>query len=213
MISLRLLHKTRNQKTSSSSLSTIISYREVLKEARHVVRGFETEEYQSSSDENRTFTRKGDAVRDKAVQALSIAIRKGSNITKGTIPLPSAPANNPQQGEGDVVDGMEDGDGFEAQKALRSLDEEEERVFAVHVAEVIDGLADASNQEMGSDWEYKESDEKENPDPALFGPTLYPCGRCGRKKARMLYQLQTRSADEGMTTFMQCICGQRFRVG
>jgi DNA-directed RNA polymerase subunit M/transcription elongation factor TFIIS len=38
-----------------------------------------------------------------------------------------------------------------------------------------------------------------------------PCRYCGSKKC-FCWQEQTRSADEGMTTFYQCVkCGRRFR--
>lgn len=39
----------------------------------------------------------------------------------------------------------------------------------------------------------------------------FKCGRCGKRKAKY-YQLQTRSADEPMTTFVTCVnCGNRWR--
>lgn len=39
----------------------------------------------------------------------------------------------------------------------------------------------------------------------------YTCGRCGKKQCTY-YQLQTRSADEPMTTFVTCLnCGKRWR--
>tara|TARA_B110000211_G_C14088323_1_gene557742 strand:+ start:3851 stop:4405 length:555 start_codon:yes stop_codon:yes gene_type:complete len=40
---------------------------------------------------------------------------------------------------------------------------------------------------------------------------MYTCGRC-KKKECTYYQLQTRSADEPMTTFVTCLnCGKRWR--
>jgi len=48
--------------------------------------------------------------------------------------------------------------------------------------------------------------------PESYGNTQYTCGRCGQRKTKYLGQVQTRSADEGMTTYMLCICGQRFKV-
>jgi transcription elongation factor S-II len=40
--------------------------------------------------------------------------------------------------------------------------------------------------------------------------TAYTCRKCGKNKCRMT-SLQTRSADEGMTTFISCIsCGNRW---
>ena len=39
----------------------------------------------------------------------------------------------------------------------------------------------------------------------------YTCGRC-KKKECTYYQMQTRSADEPMTTFVTCLnCGKRWR--
>ena len=41
--------------------------------------------------------------------------------------------------------------------------------------------------------------------------TLYTCGRCKNKKVSY-YELQTRSADEGMTTFYRCIeCNNKWK--
>lgn len=40
---------------------------------------------------------------------------------------------------------------------------------------------------------------------------MYKCGRCKQNKCTY-YELQTRSADEGMTTFIQCLhCGNRWK--
>lgn len=40
---------------------------------------------------------------------------------------------------------------------------------------------------------------------------LYQCSKCGKRECTM-YQLQTRSADEPMTTFVTCInCGKRWK--
>jgi transcription elongation factor S-II len=39
----------------------------------------------------------------------------------------------------------------------------------------------------------------------------FKCGRCGKRKCKY-YQLQTRSADEPMTTFVTCVnCGNRWK--
>ncbi|GAB5362018.1 hypothetical protein AAMO2058_000762100 [Amorphochlora amoebiformis] len=48
--------------------------------------------------------------------------------------------------------------------------------------------------------------------PSNYYITEHTCGKCGQRRSKILGQLQTRSADEGMTTFYQCICGQRFRI-
>jgi len=40
---------------------------------------------------------------------------------------------------------------------------------------------------------------------------MFRCGKCGQRKCAY-YQLQTRSADEPMTTFITCIpCGNRWK--
>ena len=41
----------------------------------------------------------------------------------------------------------------------------------------------------------------------------FKCSRCHQRRCKY-YQLQTRSADEPMTTFVTCVnCGNRWRVG
>ena len=41
---------------------------------------------------------------------------------------------------------------------------------------------------------------------------LFKCGKCGKRKTTYT-QLQTRSADEPMTTFVLCLdCGNRWKV-
>jgi transcription elongation factor S-II len=40
---------------------------------------------------------------------------------------------------------------------------------------------------------------------------MFRCGKCGQRKC-CYYQLQTRSADEPMTTFITCVpCGNRWK--
>lgn len=40
----------------------------------------------------------------------------------------------------------------------------------------------------------------------------FKCGRCKQRKCKY-YQMQTRSADEPMTTFVTCVnCGNRWKV-
>ena len=60
-------------------------------------------------------------------------------------------------------------------------------------------------------------DEKYNRDKYLYEPKLeamtdqFKCGRCKSRKCTY-YEMQTRSADEGMTIFVTCInCGKRWK--
>ena len=60
-------------------------------------------------------------------------------------------------------------------------------------------------------------DEKSKRDRYLYeinkemSTDIYTCGRCHKKQCTY-YQLQTRSADEPMTTFVTCLnCGKRWR--
>ena len=60
-------------------------------------------------------------------------------------------------------------------------------------------------------------DEKEKRDKVLYevnkglATDLFTCGRC-KKNETTYYQLQTRSADEPMTTFVTCLnCGKRWK--
>ena len=60
-------------------------------------------------------------------------------------------------------------------------------------------------------------DEKERREKVLYetrketATDMFKCGRC-KKKECTYYQLQTRSADEPMTTFVTCLnCGKRWK--
>lgn len=78
-------------------------------------------------------------------------------------------------------------------------------------------LAFMSQYDMRPDiWE-KLLEEKKVKDENRFTPKIeastddFTCGRCKSKKCTY-YQLQTRAADEPMTTFVTCIdCGNRFK--
>ncbi len=61
-------------------------------------------------------------------------------------------------------------------------------------------------------------DEKSKRDRMLYevnkemATDIYTCGRCHKKECSY-YQLQTRSADEPMTTFVTCLnCGKRWKM-
>ena len=48
--------------------------------------------------------------------------------------------------------------------------------------------------------------------PLQASTDAFQCGKCKQRKCTY-FQLQTRSADEPMTTFVQCVnCGNRWRV-
>jgi transcription elongation factor S-II len=78
-------------------------------------------------------------------------------------------------------------------------------------------LAFMNHQEMRPDlWDLL-IEEKRIKDENKFTPKIeastddFICGKCKSKKCTY-YQLQTRSADEPMTTFVTCLdCGNRFK--
>jgi transcription elongation factor S-II len=78
-------------------------------------------------------------------------------------------------------------------------------------------IAFMTHQELRPDkWEKLLSDKKIR-DENKYSPTIeastdnFTCWKCKSKKCTY-YQLQTRSADEPMTTFVSCLnCGQRWR--
>lgn len=78
-------------------------------------------------------------------------------------------------------------------------------------------LAFMTHQEVRPDlWELL-IEEKRIKDENKFTPKIeastddFVCGKCKSKKCTY-YQLQTRSADEPMTTFVTCLdCGNRFK--
>lgn len=78
-------------------------------------------------------------------------------------------------------------------------------------------LAFMSHQEMRPDLWYNLIEEKKIKDENKFSPKIeastddFQCSKCKSKKCTF-YQLQTRSADEPMTTFVSCItCGNRWK--
>lgn len=78
-------------------------------------------------------------------------------------------------------------------------------------------LAFMSQYDMRPDIWKNLLEEKKIKDENRFTPKIeastddFTCGRCKSKKCTY-YQLQTRSADEPMTTFVTCIdCGNRFK--
>jgi DNA-directed RNA polymerase subunit M/transcription elongation factor TFIIS len=78
---------------------------------------------------------------------------------------------------------------------------------------IIENVPYMSPQELfPKNWEYiiqKIDNNKKNKD--YMEESAYPCKRCGLKKC-LSYQLQTRSADEPMTTFVDCYaCGFKWK--
>ncbi|XP_061997284.1 transcription elongation factor TFIIS [Rosa rugosa] len=80
-------------------------------------------------------------------------------------------------------------------------------------------LVDMSTAEMASDE--RQSENKKLEEKALFecerglaqvaSTDQFKCGRCGKRKTTY-YQMQTRSADEPMTTYVTCVnCNNRWK--
>ena len=79
------------------------------------------------------------------------------------------------------------------------------------------GFALKSHQQMQPERWKEMLRAKEERDKTRYAPTMtantdnFTCGRC-RSKNCSYYQLQTRSADEPMTTFVTCVdCGNRWK--
>ena len=79
-------------------------------------------------------------------------------------------------------------------------------------------LCDMSPYELfPENWEeYKQKTEKDYKmklnNFVGMKTTMFECGRC-HKNETTYYQLQTRSADEAMTTFIECInCGNKWKT-
>ena len=78
-------------------------------------------------------------------------------------------------------------------------------------------VAYMSHQEMRPSIWKELTDAKKKRDENMFTPAItattdqFTCGKCKTKKCSY-YQLQTRSADEPMTTFVSCLnCGARWK--
>lgn len=81
----------------------------------------------------------------------------------------------------------------------------------------IDNIASMSFQELFPEHWKKMMDEKYKRDKLLYEEKAeamtdqFKCGRCKSRKCTY-YELQTRSADEAMTTFITCLnCGNRWK--
>jgi len=61
----------------------------------------------------------------------------------------------------------------------------------------------ASSEEVMMDWQDKHGDEVREAAGIKCGPGFHRCGNCGSERTTF-YQKQTRSADEPMTSFIQC---------
>ena len=83
--------------------------------------------------------------------------------------------------------------------------------------QAVAGFAAKSHPEMLPDRWAALMEEKDMRDKRRYGPAMtantdnFTCGRCKSKNCSY-YQLQTRSADEPMTTFVTCVdCGNRWK--
>ena len=81
----------------------------------------------------------------------------------------------------------------------------------------IDTIADLTPQELYPEHWNKLLDKQNNTQEYLYSKKFvsisdeYKCGKCKEKKCTY-YQLQTRSADEPMTTFITCLnCGHKWK--
>ena len=81
----------------------------------------------------------------------------------------------------------------------------------------IDNIAYLTPQELYPEHWNKLMDKQKNADEFLYSKKFvsisfdYKCGRCKEKKCTY-YQLQTRSADEPMTTFITCLnCNYKWK--
>lgn len=99
--------------------------------------------------------------------------------------------NNPTLRSG-LISGMINADRFIAMTSAEMASDERRRVDSM-IAE-----QNLLNSQMAKD-NSAETDQ-------------FKCGRCNQRKCKY-YQMQTRSADEPMTTFVTCVnCGNRWRV-
>ena len=96
----------------------------------------------------------------------------------------------------------------------------EERKLAQNIKKKkfdIDNIGGMSYQELYPEHWKKLLDEKFKREKVMYEEKeeamtdQFKCGRCKSRKCTY-YELQTRSADEGMTTFITCInCGNRWK--
>lgn len=71
-----------------------------------------------------------------------------------------------------------------------------------------------SSEELERERLLKEKNifEAQGAKPPLAETEMFRCGKCKQRKCTY-YQMQTRSADEPMTTFVTCVnCGNRWKV-
>lgn len=80
------------------------------------------------------------------------------------------------------------------------------------ILEIVDNLNHIYNLPSYDQYKIKRDFENENIlNPPSLKESYYECNKCKQKKT-FSYQLQTRSADEPMTTFIVCtICGSQWK--
>ncbi|CAG8584290.1 10470_t:CDS:2 [Acaulospora morrowiae] len=180
----------------------------------------------STPDNERSFETDGikittnDTMRDKCLSLVYNALASGSDVDKSTI---LARATKIEQAVYDQFEGKSDKNYRDKLRSLilnlkdKSNPNLRKRVISGELP--IDVFCTMSKEEMIS--EDRKARNNEIRQANLFkargaGPTqaetdMFRCGKCNNRKCTY-YQMQTRSADEPMTTFVTCtVCNNRWK--
>jgi transcription elongation factor S-II len=94
---------------------------------------------------------------------------------------------------------------------LERLKSREVQSFKVASMEPDEQWPEGPYAELKRQMHIKDESKRLASDPDNVADGLFPCRRCKSKKTTY-YQLQTRSADEPMTTYVSCLkCGNRWK--